>query len=61
LTTVVDITELKRTEVALRESQALYQSLVDQLPAGVFRKDAAGRFVFFTQKPVEEEAMAAQA
>ncbi len=32
--------------VALRESQALYRSLVDQLPAGIFRKDAAGRYVY---------------
>jgi PAS domain S-box-containing protein len=30
----------------LAESQSLYHSLVDQLPAGVFRKDAEGRFVF---------------
>ena len=30
----------------LANSQALYQSLVDQLPAGVFRKDTDGRFVF---------------
>jgi PAS domain S-box-containing protein len=30
----------------LRELQALYSSLVDQLPAGVFRKDSQGRFVF---------------
>jgi len=48
-----DITERKRTESerrtaenALRESQALYHSLVDQLPAGVFRKDKEGRYVF---------------
>jgi PAS domain S-box-containing protein len=27
-------------------SQALYQSLVDQMPAGVFRKDWEGRYVF---------------
>ncbi|MGD1083856.1 MAG: PAS domain S-box protein [Verrucomicrobiota bacterium] len=41
-----DITERKRTEEALRESQALYESLVQQAPVGVFRKDAAGRYVF---------------
>jgi PAS domain S-box-containing protein len=36
----------KRADEALLESQALYRSLVDQMPAGVFRKDAAGRYVF---------------
>ncbi|HLP77590.1 MAG TPA: PAS domain S-box protein, partial [Candidatus Paceibacterota bacterium] len=41
-----NITERKRWEEALRESQALYYSLVEQLPAGVFRKDAAGRYVY---------------
>ncbi len=30
----------------LAESQSLYHSLVDQMPAGVFRKDAAGHYVF---------------
>ncbi len=35
----------KRTEALLRESQALHHSLVEQLPAGIFRMDAAGRFV----------------
>jgi PAS domain S-box-containing protein len=49
---LVDITERKRAEADLtremrehRESQALYLSLVEQLPAGVFRKDADGRYV----------------
>jgi PAS domain S-box-containing protein len=41
-----DITERKRIEEALRESQAFYHSLVEQLPAGVFRKDREGRYVF---------------
>ena len=41
-----DITERKRAEAELRESQALYNSLVQHLPAGVFRKNAQGRFVF---------------
>ena len=36
----------QQTEETLRESQAFYHSLVNQLPAGVFRKDQAGRFVF---------------
>jgi PAS domain S-box-containing protein len=40
-----DITERKRTEEALQESRALYYSLVEQLPVGVFRKDREGRYV----------------
>ena len=41
-----DVTQSRRYEAALRESQANYFSLVDQMPAGVFRKDKEGRFVF---------------
>ncbi len=41
-----DVSERKRAEEALLESQALYHSLVEQLPAGIFRKDRAGRYVF---------------
>ena len=40
-----DITQQKLAEEAVRESQALYFSLVEQLPVGVFRKDVAGRYV----------------
>ena len=43
---LLDVTTRKAMESALAQSQSLYHSLVDQLPAGVFRKDAAGRYVF---------------
>ena len=46
LMTSVDITESKRAEAALSESEANYYSLVDQIPAGIFRKDREGRYVF---------------
>ena len=41
-----DITERKRAEAALLESRALYHTLVEQLPAGVFRKNAEGCYTF---------------
>ncbi len=41
-----DISERKRIQNSLVESQALYHSFVEHLPASVFRKDAEGRYVF---------------
>jgi PAS domain S-box-containing protein len=38
--------QLERSENALRESEALYRSLVDHLPLSVSRKDSSGRFTF---------------
>jgi len=56
-----DITERKRAEAALHESQALYHSLVEHLPINIYRKDREGRFVFvnsrfcqFLGKPAEQ-------
>jgi PAS domain S-box-containing protein len=41
-----EIAERKRAEQALRDSEALYHSLVESLPLNVFRKDLDGRFTF---------------
>lgn len=38
--------ERQQAEAALRDSEALYHSLVETLPLGVYRKDLQGRFTF---------------
>ena len=48
--TVEDITERKRAEHAVRDSEVLYHSLVESLPQNIFRKDKAGRFTFGNAK-----------
>ncbi len=48
--TVEDITQRKFAEEKLRESEALYHSLVETLPQNIFRKDLEGRFTFVNQR-----------
>src|SRR5207237_230777 len=42
--------ERRKAEEALRESEALYHSLVENLPCLVLRKDLEGRFTFANQR-----------
>ena len=42
--------ERRKAEEALRESEALYHSLVENLPLSVWRKDLAGRFTFANKR-----------
>jgi PAS domain S-box-containing protein len=53
--------ERRRAEEALKDSEALYHSLVEGLPLNLLRKDSQGRFTFANQmfcdelgKPLEE-------
>lgn len=48
--TVRDITERRAAEERLRNSEALYHSLVETLPQNIFRKDIHGRFTFANQQ-----------
>src|SRR4029079_5750756 len=41
-----DIKSVKRAERQLRDSDALYQSLIESLPQCIFRKDSEGRYVY---------------
>ncbi|HEY6804005.1 MAG TPA: PAS domain S-box protein [Pyrinomonadaceae bacterium] len=47
-----DLTERKRSEEALRETQAFFNSFMDNSPAVAFMKDAEGRYVY-VNKPFE--------
>ena len=47
--TVEDITQRRQAEQNLRNSEALYHSLVETLPQNIFRKDLQDRFTFANQ------------
>jgi len=47
-----DLTERKRSEAALKESQAFFNSFMDNSPAVAFMKNAEGRYVY-VNKPFE--------
>lgn len=47
-----DLTERKHSEAALKESQAFFNSFMDNSPAVAFMKDAEGRYVY-VNKPFE--------
>ena len=53
LTEIADISERKQAEEALRQTQSLYQSLVEVSPMSICRKDLAGRFTFANQRFLE--------
>lgn len=48
--TVEDITERKKTEQNLLNSEALYHSLVENLPQNIFRKNLAEQFTFANKR-----------
>ncbi|MBV8880543.1 MAG: PAS domain-containing protein [Planctomycetaceae bacterium] len=45
-----DIKGVKRAEKKARDSDALYQSLIESLPQCIFRKDVDGRYVYVNQR-----------
>ena len=45
-----DIRRVKRVEEMARDSDALYQSLVESLPQCIFRKDVEGKYVYVNHR-----------
>jgi len=49
-TTLVDISDRKRTEKALRESESRLKAIMDNSPAMIFLKDTQGRYMHFNRE-----------
>ena len=47
--TLTDITERKKSEEALKESENKYRTLMQQLPVGVYRTTPDGQFIYFNE------------
>ncbi len=58
--TIQDISERKQAEMKLRDSEALYQSLVDSLPIFVYRVDRDGRVLFVNRALLEDAGLTAE-
>jgi len=50
---LTDITERKRAEDALRQSEARIQAILDNSPTQIFLKDQQGRYLLFNRKMAE--------
>jgi len=50
---ITDLSAVHRSQKALEQSEALYHSLVDQLPMCLLRKDLDGRFTFCNRQFLE--------
>ncbi len=46
---MVDITERKRQEIALQESERRFEAFMQSLPGGAFLKDSSFRYVYYNQ------------
>jgi len=45
-----DITDRKQTEIALQQSEALFQTLARLAPVGIFKTDPAGNYEYVNQR-----------